>query len=57
MGFFQSGQDVFNALEVMDNPSFFEDLKFSGGDGLLHFYVFNWKCPQMECSQMGLVLV
>ena len=53
----QLGMDVFNALDLMDNGSMLESLKFGPGDGLLHYYLFNWKCPQMDCSQVGLVLL
>ncbi len=53
----QEGIDVFNALDLMDNATMLEDLKFGPGDGLLHYYLFNWQCPQMDCSQVGLVLL
>ncbi|KAI0780696.1 N-myristoyl transferase [Trametes elegans] len=35
--------DVFNALTLMDNVSFLQDLKFGQGDGLLNFYLYNWR--------------
>ena len=53
--------DVFNAVSLMDNMSFLEDLKvsfgnhvlplcwshtdikFGAGDGLLNFYLYNWR--------------
>ncbi|TRM62669.1 acyl-CoA N-acyltransferase [Schizophyllum amplum] len=35
--------DVFNALTLMDNPMFLEELKFGQGDGFLHFYLYNWR--------------
>jgi len=35
--------DVFNALTLLDNPLFLEDLKFGAGDGQLHYYLFNWR--------------
>ncbi|KAG1832085.1 N-myristoyl transferase [Suillus variegatus] len=35
--------DVFNALTLMDNCSFLESLKFGAGDGLLNFYLYNWR--------------
>lgn len=54
---YNSGADVFNALDVMDNESVFEDLKFGQGDGFLHYYVYNWRCPQLEPGQVGMVLV
>lgn len=35
--------DVFNALSLMDNGLFLDDLKFGAGDGQLHYYLFNYK--------------
>ncbi|OSD08620.1 N-myristoyl transferase [Trametes coccinea BRFM310] len=35
--------DVFNALTLMDNACFLQDLKFGQGDGLLNFYLYNWR--------------
>ncbi|KZT56406.1 N-myristoyl transferase [Calocera cornea HHB12733] len=40
--------DVFNALTLMDNWSFLEDHKFGKGDGLLNFYLYNWRTPPLE---------
>jgi len=34
---------VFNAVSLMDNMSFLGDLKFGEGDGLLNFYLYNWR--------------
>ncbi|KIJ16792.1 hypothetical protein PAXINDRAFT_131704 [Paxillus involutus ATCC 200175] len=39
----QAKFDVFNALTLMDNVCFLEDLKFGAGDGLLNFYLYNWR--------------
>jgi glycylpeptide N-tetradecanoyltransferase len=49
--------DVFNALNVMENEVFLEDLKFGAGDGSLHYYVYNWRCPEMQAKDVGLVLL
>mmetsp|Transcript_13207 Transcript_13207/g.40606 ORF Transcript_13207/g.40606 Transcript_13207/m.40606 type:complete len:429 (+) Transcript_13207:81-1367(+) len=49
--------DVFNALDVMDNASVFKDLKFHIGDGQLNYYLFNWKCPRIDPSENGLVML
>jgi len=49
--------DVFNALNVMENESFLKELKFGVGDGFLQYYLYNWKCPKVEPSGMGLVLL
>uniref|UniRef100_A0A3B3UH68 Glycylpeptide N-tetradecanoyltransferase n=1 Tax=Poecilia latipinna TaxID=48699 RepID=A0A3B3UH68_9TELE len=41
------GFDVFCALDVMDNMSFLEKLKFTISDKSVHYYLYNWKCPLM----------
>lgn len=46
--------DVFNALDLMDNAKFLEELKFGIGDGNLQYYIYNWKCSQMEPNQVGI---
>lgn len=51
-----SGSDVFNALSLMENAEFFEELKFGGGDGSLNYYLYNWGCKGMESSDVGLIL-
>ncbi len=54
----EAGFDVFNALNIMDNESFLEALKFGVGDGYLHYYLYNWKLrDQLEPRQLGVVLV
>jgi glycylpeptide N-tetradecanoyltransferase len=49
--------DVFNALDVMENTTIFKELKFGVGDGNLHYYLYNWKCPEMQAGDVGLVLL
>jgi len=49
--------DVFNALNVMENEEFLKPLKFGIGDGHLQYYLYNWKCPEMQPSNVGLVLL
>ena len=51
------GVDVMNCLDLMENKKFIEPLKFGPGDGTLHYYLYNWKCPWMESGQVGLVLL
>lgn len=51
-----SGFDVFNALDLMDNKEFLEPLKFGIGDGNLQYYLYNWRCPGMTPNKIGLVL-
>lgn len=50
--------DVFNALDIMDNDEFLKELKFSPGDGNLHYYLYNYRLSSfLESNQIGLVLV
>ncbi|XP_076349549.1 glycylpeptide N-tetradecanoyltransferase 2-like isoform X2 [Tachypleus tridentatus] len=51
-----SGFDVFNALDLMDNKEFLEKLKFGIGDGNLQYYLYNWRCQPMTPNKIGLVL-
>jgi len=51
------GFDVFNCLDIMANESFLTELKFGKGDGNLQYYLFNWRCPEMSPSKVGLVLL
>nr|CAG4643173.1 EOG090X055U [Ilyocryptus agilis] len=51
-----TGFDVFNALDLMENKTFLEPLKFGIGDGNLHYYLYNWRCPSMPSQKVGLVL-
>jgi glycylpeptide N-tetradecanoyltransferase len=48
----KSGQDVYNALDLMDNSEVLEELKFGIGDGNLQYYVYNWKCPEMPSNKV-----
>lgn len=50
------GTDVFNALDVQENKTVFQDLKFGIGDGNLHYYFFNWKCPELPAEKVALIL-
>ena len=51
------GMDVFNALDLMDNNEFLEDLRFGEGDGTLQYYLYNWQCPEMPAPKVGLVML
>ena len=51
------GFDVFNALDVMENKEHFDELKFGVGDGLLHYYLYNWRIKDIIPSDLGIVLV
>ncbi|TCD66016.1 glycylpeptide N-tetradecanoyltransferase [Steccherinum ochraceum] len=47
----QAKFDVFNGLSLMDNVHFLQDLKFGLGDGLLNFYLFNWRTAPLAGVQ------
>ncbi|KAF5358464.1 hypothetical protein D9756_001480 [Leucocoprinus leucothites] len=50
----QAKFDVFNALTLMDNVLILQDLKFGPGDGLLNFYLYNWRtAPLAGASAEG----
>lgn len=52
------GFDVFNMLDLMNNSEqIITDLKFGKGDGTLQYYLYNWKCPELQSNEIGLVLV
>ncbi|KAL7548395.1 hypothetical protein ACHAWF_016835 [Thalassiosira exigua] len=51
------GHDVFNALNLMENDRFLDELKFGMGDGNLQYYVYNWFCPTLEHDDVGIVLL
>jgi len=52
------GQDVFNALEVMDNTPCFSRLKFGVGDGVLNYFLYNWSAGEsVPPAEVGMVLV
>lgn len=52
----QKGFDVFNALDLMENKTFLEKLKFGIGDGNLQYYLYNWKCPSMGSEKVHFLL-
>jgi len=53
----REGQDVFNALNLMENDDFLSELKFGVGDGNLQYYLYNWACPAMESKDVGIVFL
>lgn len=54
--FIQKGFDVFNALDLMENKTFLEKLKFGIGDGNLQYYLYNWKCPSMGSEKVTVIV-
>ncbi|KAK3434796.1 hypothetical protein EUGRSUZ_D02234 [Eucalyptus grandis] len=54
----QKDYDEFNALDVMQNVTFFEELKFVPLDGNLHYYLYNYRLRNaLKPMELGLVLV
>lgn len=53
----KTDHDVFNCLNIMDNKSFLEELKFGPGNGNLMFYLYNYVIPTMNAEDIGMVLV
>jgi glycylpeptide N-tetradecanoyltransferase len=51
------GYDVFNALDIMHNKEYLEELKFGVGDGNLHYYFYNWRIEKLTPQDVGMVLV
>lgn len=53
----KAGFDVCNLVDIMDNGSFVTELKFGPGDGMLHYYFYNWSYPRIEPSRVGFVML
>jgi len=53
----KKGYDVYNALDIMDNRTFFDEHKFGVGDGNLHYYFYNWRVRDVEPEHVSMVLV
>ncbi|ORZ37236.1 Myristoyl-CoA:protein N-myristoyltransferase, N-terminal domain-domain-containing protein [Catenaria anguillulae PL171] len=53
----QTDHDVFNCLALMDNPSVLKELQFGKGDGVLHYYLYNWRCKEMDGREVASVLM
>ena len=47
---------MFNALDLMENKLFLEELKFGMGDGNLHYYLYNFKCPELLPEKVGVAV-
>ncbi|KAI0929124.1 hypothetical protein AcW1_006153 [Taiwanofungus camphoratus] len=43
--------DVFNALTLMDNLIFLQDHRFGPGDGMLNYYLYNWRTAPLAGVQ------
>ena len=54
------GADVFNVMDTMDNAPevlMAAPLRFKPGNGVLRYYVYNWRCPAMCPAQIGMTFV
>ena len=51
------GFDVFNALDIMDNKEFLEELKFGVGNGNLMYYLYNYRIDKVAPNDLATVLV
>ena len=49
--------DIFNMLDIMDNSSVFQQLKFLPGNGFLQYYIFNWRCQKIPPQQIAFITV
>uniref|UniRef100_A0A2K5RD93 Glycylpeptide N-tetradecanoyltransferase n=1 Tax=Cebus imitator TaxID=2715852 RepID=A0A2K5RD93_CEBIM len=50
------GLDVFSALDLTENKTFLEKLKFGIGHANLQYYLHTWKCPSVGAEKVRLVL-
>ncbi|MCQ2821519.1 MAG: hypothetical protein MJ252_30035 [archaeon] len=53
----QHNFDVYNCLNIMENPTVFDDLLFGKGDGSLKYYFYNFVCPDTEPIDLAMVLM
>ena len=51
------GFDVYNALNIKENESVFNDLLFGVGDGSLKYYFYNYQYPEINPEDLSLVLM
>ncbi|KAJ1835956.1 glycylpeptide N-tetradecanoyltransferase [Coemansia sp. RSA 2706] len=52
-----SGFDVFNCLDMMDNSMFIRELRFGPGDGYLRYYLYNYRAREIESPRVGFVML
>ena len=47
--------DIYQVLNIMENATFFDELKFEKSSGKnLQYYIYNWSGPTMTPSEIGL---
>lgn len=50
------GADVFNVLNLMENGTILNELKFGQGTGKLHYYLYNIVSPVKDTRDMGIIM-
>ena len=51
------GFHVFNAIQIMDNHTFIENLKFGSGSGFLNYYLYNWRTAPVPLDQLAIYMI
>jgi len=51
-----NGNHVFNALNVMETNSVFDDLKFEEGTGILHYLIYKHDVTEIKSNEIGKLL-
>ena len=49
--------DMLNMLNIMDNSSMIESLKFKEGTGILNYNIYNWKTANISNNKIGKMIV
>lgn len=52
----QQGFDVLTALDIMDHESFLKDNKFASSNVDLKYYLYNWRCKEVQKDKLGVIL-
>jgi len=52
-----TGIDVFNATDIMENATIVRELGFEPGTGLSNYYLYNWKIKSLKTFQCSLLLM
>ncbi len=47
------GNNLFSALDIMENQDFFLDLIFEKGFNVINYNFYNWKCPKLKNTQIA----
>jgi glycylpeptide N-tetradecanoyltransferase len=51
------GIDLFSALNVMENNDILQELNFTIGTKKFHYYFWNWKCRDLNKTQIGKIAI